>query len=181
MMGGELCINATLAFARHLGKAAGTLYTSGLRDTVHYFNEGSLSSISFGCKFELQENRILFDGIGYALYPKNAIYKIQKGAIAALAEEYHLPAFGGIIFDENRIIPHIYVKGSDSFVQESACGSGSLAYAIYSGHKEIVQPSGGKILVSIGQEQVTVSAEVEPMTRSNTTKQRNNSAGNNGS
>lgn len=148
MMGGELCLNATLAFASTLDKN-GTLTTSGLHKPIFYSNKNNLTTIQIHFRFKQDKNIILMDGIGFILYDTKEKSEIKKSELSDLSKKYNLPAFGGIIFNKNKIIPYVYVARIDSFVQETACGSGSVAYSIFSGVNGVVQPTGKRISIKM--------------------------------
>ena len=160
MMGNELCINGTLAFASNLNKK-GKLLTSGVKEPVKYFNRNRKTSIILPLSYKKEGNIILLEGIGFILLEKKQREEISKKDIIDLAEKYNLPAFGLIIYEKNKIFPYIYVKSTDSFVNETACGSGSIAFSIFSGFKNIIQPTGKLIEVNIKKDKVVVSAEVK--------------------
>ena len=155
MMGGELCINATLAFASTL-KNEGKLYTSGLNGLIEYKNKDNKTTIKFPLKYKKNKNIILFEGIGFIFVRKK---KITKRLLSIYCSRYKLPAFGAIIYKGNKIIPYIYVKRADSFVKETACGSGSIAYGIFIGERKIIQPTGKAIYVKLGK-LIEVSANI---------------------
>ena len=158
MMGGELCINATLAFASTLGKS-GELTTSGLKNPIPYSNLKNKTTIKIPVEYEKKDNIILLDGIGYILFDTKDRPIATKEELSDLCKKYHLPAFGGIIFEGNRITPYVFVESVDSFVKETACGSGSIAFSILSGCQNVIQPSGKTISVE-KKEFFEISAEV---------------------
>ena len=146
MMGGELCINATLAFASTLDKS-GKLTTSGLKNPIFYSNKNITTTIQIPFKFKKDNKIILLDGIGFILYDTKEKSELKKSELSDLSKKYNLPAFGGIIYNKNAIIPYVYVVGVNSFVKETACGSGSVAFSIFSGIEDVVQPT--KEIISI--------------------------------
>lgn len=158
MMGGELCLNATLAFASTL-KKSGKLATSGLKNPLPYSNNKT-TSIKIPLKSKQENNVVLLEGIGFILYSKKEKAKITKNELTKLCEKYKLPAFGGIIYDKNKILPYVYVAGVNSFVKETACGSGSVAFSIFSGKGKIVQPTGKTISIK-NNKLVEISALVK--------------------
>ncbi len=165
MMGGELCVNATLAFASMLEKD-GKLKTSGLKDSVPYSNKNGTTTIRIPISFKKYGNIILLDGIGFVLYSAKENSKIEKRKLSTFSKKYGLPAFRGIIYDGNRITPYVYVKEVDSFVKETACGSGSIAFSIFSGLGEIVQPTGEKLRIKNKRRFFELSAKVTDMDKS---------------
>jgi len=162
MMGGDLCINGTIAFASTLG-STGELSTSGLKNPIPYTNEGGTTSIRIPFSYKQEGNIVLLGGIGFILYATKERSEIAKSELVSLSERYSLPAFGGIIYEDNHIIPYVYVAGVDSFVAETACGSGSIAFCIFSGVTEVIQPTGKSISIKKG-EFFDISAIVTPMT-----------------
>jgi len=145
MMGNELSINGTLALASTLGKQ-GILYTSGFAGPVTYRNVNGKTCIKLSLSFKKEGNLALFEGIGYKCIKEEL--RFSKGQLAKLAKKYHLPAFGIVIYKNNKIKPIVYVKDTNSLVEETACGSGSIAINIITGIKKIKQPTGETILVS---------------------------------
>jgi len=160
MMGNELCINATIAYASTLN-LKGMLFTSGFNEEIKYKNDLELTSIEIPKQYKKEGNIVLFKGIGYIFFPVEIEDTITKDCLKELAIAYDLPAFGGIFYKINQIHPSIFVRNLDSFVKESACGSGSLAYAIFSQQSDIVQPSGGVIHISQLNQKFQISAKVE--------------------
>jgi len=154
MMGGELCINATLAFASTLNKK-GQLYASGINSPIDYINYANKTAINLPLKYKRAGNIILFEGIGFIITKK----KIGRKVLSKLCRKYGLPAFGVIDYNKNSIFPYVYVKKTSSFVKETACGSGSIAFSIFSGKRKIIQPTGKAIYVKLEKE-IKVSAQV---------------------
>ena len=160
MMGGELCINATLALASTLDKN-GKLATSGLKNPIPYSNKNGSTTIQIPFKFKQYKNVILLDGIGFILYDTKEKSEVKKSELSNLSKKYKLPAFGGIIYNnKNKIIPYVYVAGVNSFVKETACGSGSVAFSIFSGIKNVVQPTEKIISIRKKTEFFDISAKV---------------------
>lgn len=144
MMGKELSINATLAFAKKLGNK-GQLKTSGLSDEVGYYQEKGLTTIKVSLPYQTFPERlgtvVLFEGIGYLCSDKLLVP--QESLIRDLWSKYNqkfnTPAFGLAIYRGNALEPYVYVRETDSLVPESACGSGSIAVSIVTGKRGIVQ------------------------------------------
>ncbi len=144
MMGNELCINATLALVSQLGNR-GKLKTSGLDQEIKFKNINGVSYLEFPLPFNKKDNVILFPGIGFIC--SNTAVNLNKKKLSSLAKKFSLPAFGLILYQENKIKPYIYVKETDSLVEETACGSGSIACSIVTGYSKIIHPTGQSILV----------------------------------
>lgn len=159
MMGEELCINATLAFASTLEKT-GKLATSGLQSPVSYTNKKESTTILLPLQLEKHNNIILVDGIGFVLYDAKEKAEIKKSELSKLSKQYKLPAFGGIIYKQNKITPYVYVAAINSFTKETACGSGSIAFHIFSGVNAIVQPTEEIICVKKRANCFTITAKV---------------------
>ncbi|MEK7550344.1 MAG: hypothetical protein AAB535_00960 [Patescibacteria group bacterium] len=85
----------------------------------------------------------------------------NKRYLDKLATKYSVPASGIIFFNRNEIKPLVYVKDTDSLVWENACGSGSLAYFIFSGVKKIKQPSSKLIIMSKNKKYFTIKVGVK--------------------
>ena len=174
MMGGEFCINATLAFASTLGPE-GTLKVSGLDSPVDFANGVHSSRATIPLRWSMTENIVLLEGIGFILTPKpdgqapNSSTGSSPGSppdsppdnltgnptdhartkreLADLCTRFNLPAFGAIHFSGNAITPYVYVPAVNSFVPETACGSGSVAFSLFTGQDQVRQPSGRFITV----------------------------------
>ncbi len=166
MMGGELCINATIAAASLLHTGS-TIHTSGLDSLIHVVNQGSMTSISFALPYKRIENVIIFEGIGFICEDnvQNSSIKETREILKTYCDKYSIEAFGMIEYQANTIKPYVYVKNVDSLVAETACGSGSIAASIVTGYKDIIQPTGKIIHVERHSDsnQVTVSAQVQPI------------------
>lgn len=158
MMGNELCINASLAFASTFGKK-GFVNISPLKSPIKYINISQYSSVKLPLEYKKIENIVLLNGIGFKF--ESPKYLVKKSELKNLANKYNLPAFGIILFEANRIIPFVYVVRTDSLKQESACGSGSIAASIFTGFKNIIQPTGKVIRVTTEKDFITVTSEVK--------------------
>lgn len=139
-MGNELCINGSLAGAFLLDNSI--LEISGLDKPIKFTKNNRFISAIFPSNLVVskKDNLILLQGIVYLI--TNDETKISKLFLKKLAKEYKVPASGIIKLKSNKITPIVYVNDTDSLVWENACGSGSLAYSIYSGLTQIIQPSG---------------------------------------
>lgn len=165
MMGNELCVNATLAFAKKIGDRRGIIKTSGVDSAVIFSNMGEMTSATFALKPKVIRDRsiVLFDGIGYVC-SDNPVVPTQS-YLADLAEEFKLPAFGIARFQGDSLQPYVYVKQTDSVIPETACGSGSIALSLITGSRNITQPTGQRINVMRNGNQFTVTAKVVKMKR----------------
>lgn len=70
----------------------------------------------------INEDVMKFDETKYLEYVKYFIKKLKLG---------NLPAVGIIWYNQFKIKPVVWVKGTDTYYYENACGSGSLALGLY--------------------------------------------------
>jgi len=157
MMGNELCINSILSLASQLSNS-GFLRASGTTKPIRYKNEDKNTYIELNLPFRKVANIVLLPGIGFIC--TNSKPRISKSYLSKLAGKYNLPAFGVIYYKENKMIPYVYVKETDSLFEETACGSGSIACALVTGFKNIIQPTGETISVEVNETKFTVGAKV---------------------
>lgn len=157
MMGNELCINATLSLASQLGYR-GSLIASGVTKPIKYENKNGNTYIRLKLPFKKIKNIILLPGIGFLCTKTKP--KVSKRYLLQLATKYNSPAFGIIFYKENKITPYVYVKGTNSLFEETACGSGSIACSLVTGLEEIIQPTGDRIYVKTYRNKFTVGAKV---------------------
>lgn len=157
MMGNELCINSTLSLASQLSNY-GSLITNGITKPIKYENKNRNTYIELDLSFKKTKNIVLLPGIGF-LCTKNKP-KTSKNYLSKLAEKYDLPAFGIVFYRKNKIIPYVYVKGTNSLFEETACGSGSIACSLVTGLEKIIQPTGETISVKTYGNKFTVGAKV---------------------
>ncbi len=132
MMGGELSVNGLLA--------AEFLKTGSTRIQIPRSIVRSIAN-----------NQVTFNSMTYLLLPNppitTAVSREQKDMLRTLTSNN--PASGIIYYQKSSIKPLIYVRGTNSYVWEQSCGSGSIAYALYSGRRRIVQPSGKMVSIKI--------------------------------
>ncbi|HYK08789.1 MAG TPA: hypothetical protein VEW42_04805 [Candidatus Eisenbacteria bacterium] len=156
MMGNELCINAMLALTFELGNT-GSFYASGLRKKVFY-EKTEKANIQLKLLYTLKNNFVLLPGIGYMLGKNKK--STSKQFLLKLCIKYRKAAFGVLFFKNDSMYPYVYVRKTDSFVSETACGSGSIAANILLGLEDIKQTTGKIINVKRKNNDFTVSAEV---------------------
>ncbi|OGM32304.1 hypothetical protein A2803_04060 [Candidatus Woesebacteria bacterium RIFCSPHIGHO2_01_FULL_44_21] len=159
MMGNELCVNGTIAFVRSLKNKSGFLYTSGVERPVEYVNINGDTSIKLSLPFYIKDRCVIFKGIGYLFADRDSLDSSET--LAKMAEEYNLPAFGIVDYNSGRLRPIVYVKATNTIVEETSCGSGSIAMSIISRMKDIVQPTGEIISVEKNNNVFTITAKVE--------------------
>ncbi|MBL7158877.1 hypothetical protein ISS85_00155 [Candidatus Microgenomates bacterium] len=156
MMGGELSINATLAFgyylAQKLKRNSLKLKTSGLSDSVKFQKtKNNASSILLSIP-GIKKSRVNgFDfvdlkGIAYFVIKKSFAKKDYLSAFKTIKKRFgqtiKQKAWGVIFYNKNSICPIVYVKDTNTIVEENACGSGSLAFYLIKGKEKITQSSG---------------------------------------
>jgi D-alanyl-D-alanine dipeptidase len=62
--------------------------------------------------------------------------------------------------DTVKIKPVVWVKEIDTFFRETSCGSGSIAAALAIGARNITQPTGQNIAVTISSDKITLASEM---------------------
>jgi hypothetical protein len=159
MMGGELSINGTLAAAYLIKNTTvinGYPFIKNKNNITVIFPITLIRSVS--------NNIVKLDGISYYLInklpSKKTITRAQIKILSELTKES--PASGIIYYKDGCIVPLIYVKCTNTYVWERACGSGSLAYAIISGESKVIQPSGEILIININQN-ISVTANVKEL------------------
>lgn len=160
MMGSELCINATIAFASTLSRK-GYLKTSGVEDKIFYENRNNQTFLQIKLPYRKIKNCVLFNGIGYIC--KNELVDPSKNELLSYVKKYNLPAFGELQYIQDKIRPFVYVSETDSLIPDSACGSGSLALNVYKNVEKVIQPTGQIIFVRRKKDTFWISAFVEKL------------------
>ncbi len=159
MMGEELCINATLALASMQSNAEGEITASGVESNVQYKNSEGATQIHLALPFRSDGEVVLFNGIGFLCTCDEKQY--TKKQYAEFATTYGVPAFGIVFYTSDAYVtPIVYVVQTDSLVEETSCGSGSIAVHIITGLTDIVQPTGEVIQVTQEDGMFCVQARV---------------------
>ncbi len=155
MMGGELCINALLAYARLL-KSSGQeilIHDSSCVAAASQLHSEIRLALPFDAAKKGDDLYVLFDALGYCVSQDPLASKGKRRLLEAAAEEYQRPAFGYVHIGAWGIRPTVYVREVDSLVDETACGSGSVAAYLYAFGtntgvvSNIYQPSGQPITI----------------------------------
>lgn len=153
MMGGELCVNATLAYARSKAVANGNIQILD-GQKVWFENDSEQTRIEINLPYTQRYANyndcdvILFESIGYEIGMTVSEAKRRKDQLSKNCIKFNLPAFGFIAKDRDRIRPLVYVAATRSMVWETSCGSGTIAYCIAKGaKKDVKQPTGESISV----------------------------------
>lgn len=148
MMGGELSINGTLAAAYFISQkyniSSFELKTSGLNEPVRVDTVENEVYALFPKSIVISSTnkKVIFDGMSYIMKNENqTMSETSRWETILKKETVSNPASGVIFYNENKISPLIYVKATNTLVWENACGSGSLAFYLLSGVKNIIQPS----------------------------------------
>lgn len=167
MMGGEFCANAARSLAYYIAQKQGLnkvhLEVSGFPEELEIKIDKECAEISFPGNFFVRRKPVeegdLIDlmGIRHIVIDHGVHYDAQS-----LIEKYQedLPAIGIIRTSQHefgmRIDPLIWVRNTNSFISETACGSGTVAAAISAYYRnpsqytfKIVQPSQEKYEVTV--------------------------------
>lgn len=142
-MGNELCINGSLAGAYLMD--SDVIEISGLNEPVKFNKQKKFISGRFPLSILQSKTKNIIQLAGIIYIISNNKKLANKAYLEKLADKYNAPASGIIIYNQNKIIPIIYVRETNSLVWENACGSGSLAYSLFSKYSIIKQPSGSNI------------------------------------
>lgn len=186
MAGGEFCVNATrCAVWEYLKGIPGKIEieVSGYKNKILgeikkdkqvYINMPIKNKITNIIEIKEKFNLIKLDGILIIIldeeYSKEYIGKLKRDEEKTKLELKEImkkidtqeKAVGIILLEEQKekikINPIIWVKTIDTLYYETACGSGSLATAIYKNYTdnmqnlEVIQPSGYSIKIEINKE-----------------------------
>jgi diaminopimelate epimerase len=173
MMGNELSINGSLAGAYLLTKIKSTkkvnFTISGLNRQVTSTIKDDSVSIDFPASIvkNVKGNVVYLKGITYQIqrgFPKTSLTTPkQKSLLSKLATTS--PAAGIIFCQKTQIKPLVYVKATNSFVWENACGSGSLAYYLITGQNKVKQSSKTVITINKNRDKLAISAPVKEITK----------------
>jgi len=157
MMGEELSVNGLVAGAGLLMKrqkqTSIMLRSSIMNNLITATLNNDFVNLQFPRSIVRSEinNTITFKGLTFLLLPSlpstSIVSLTQKQLLRKLAADN--PASGLIYYQGSRIAPLLYVRATNSYVWEQSCGSGSIAYALYSGRKRIKQPSGEHVSTAI--------------------------------
>ena len=142
MMGGELSVNGLLA--------------------AEFLKTGSTRiQISRSIVQSIVNNQVTFNGMTYILLPNppstTTLSREQKNMLKTLTSNN--PASGIIYYLKSSIKPLVYVRATNSYVWEQSCGSGSIAYAMYSGRGRIIQPSGKTVFIKVTDTSISYQAQ----------------------
>ena len=169
MMGNELSINGSLAaaylVAKSLKKTQVNIELSGLDATVTATTDKQTIFITFPSALvkRINQNIVLLNGITYQVvsgFPTTYLTTLNlKQNLQKLAK--NVPAAGIIFYEGNTIRPLVYVKATNSYVWENACGSGSLAFFLVTGTDLVTQPSCEVITIAKNSDTLTISSPVK--------------------
>ena len=170
MAGGELCINASRCAIYYLNSLDKKLELNILNKKIVGDVSNNYVSIKYIVDEKLNDllsddNTICFDGISLVflnkeennkllrkIYDKN-INDIMKEKIKK--KNIDDKAIGVVLTDEKRIYPFIWVRDIDTLYFETACGSASIAYALFDFKKTgktnytVIQPSNYEFEIEI--------------------------------
>lgn len=158
MMGGELSINGLIAGAYVVNK-------SGDINNFSFIKSGNVVSLELPISIIISSNNneIALEGIKYLLISGLPNTRVLSSSIKEKLIDIskNSPASGIIYYDKGKIVPLVYVQGTGTYIWENACGSGSLAYSLFSGEKVVIQPSGESIQFNISKNIITVTETVK--------------------
>lgn len=173
MAGGEFCGNAIRALGmlicRETGKTNLKIESSGTKEIIEIFIKGDTSSIKLSLNnFRASENVCSLQGIKYVFLSrsveKEEAYEILKRKFS----KYSASCVISYKKEKNLYVikPIIWVRDINSLIEETACGSGTLAlaYLIYLKRKlkifKIKQPSGTIFSVIIRDKKAYLSGPI---------------------
>ncbi|MBQ0004531.1 MAG: hypothetical protein KBS68_01560 [Clostridiales bacterium] len=110
---------------------------------------------------------VRMEGIDHMIIHSEADEMLAAAAIEAMLEQLGQDACGVMFLSDNKLVPVVHVRETNSTIWESSCGSGSVATAWYlasgsTGEFELVQP-GGTIKVIIDDGQIMMGGKVSIM------------------
>ncbi|MDR1781485.1 MAG: hypothetical protein LBR40_00570 [Bacilli bacterium] len=153
MMGLEFCGNATRCFgylayrANKLNKDDINVNVSGAKKilTVHVDNNPPRSTVEIDKPEKIIEIEykkkihplVVMEGISHLIIEDEEVNTLKISELLdILDEKYPNDAYGILYYHDNRIDPHVYVKATNSLVNESSCGSGAIAVGYYLHHND---------------------------------------------
>ncbi len=187
MAGGEFCANAARAAIWQL--LAGKSWTTIL--SVSWYDGSVYGSVLDGGKVRLELKKdfcrslrindsllgiVHLQWISHLIVPMREELTIEtlKDAAKWYLEKFWLLSYdaAGVMFISvvNNIIslyPVVWVRDMQTFIFESACGSGTIAYALYAyqltkaTHASVLQPSGSILEVEISDDLIHLIGEVD--------------------
>ena len=169
MMGSELSINGSIAAGFVLSKKLNlkkvTFKTSGLGQPFAVKFNCSTTSIYLPKTIikSINDNLVSLSGIKYLVEPKMpkklTLTKKQKKVLRKLTQ--NCPAAGIVFYQQNKIKLLVYVKSTNTFIWETACGSGSLAYYLTAKEPNIIQPSGKTINIEENNDKLIITMPIK--------------------
>lgn len=169
MMGNELSINGSIA--------AGFVLSKNLNQKLVKFKTSGLikpATVRFNCLTtsimlpksiikSVSNNLVTLQGIKYlvklGLPKKLTTSKKQKKLLRKLTQ--NCPAGGIVYYQNNQIKLLVYVKSTNTFIWETACGSGSLAYYLVTKQTNIIQPSGKTINIEDFNDKLIITMPIK--------------------
>lgn len=156
MMGDELSINGLISGAFLLNQA-------GQINGLDFIVTPSTITLSFPKSviksIDSANNIVKLQGITYQIksgFPFRKIISTKARFMLQKLATYS-PASGIIYYKDKRIKPLVFVKATNSYVWENACGSGSLATALITKQPTITQPSGQQICFQFTGKNIVVT------------------------
>lgn len=166
MMGGEFCVGASLAAAFLLGEENRQLSfeVSGFEEVVMAKrSHGSVELLVPGSIVSMTEKcggGVRVDLIGIRFVVLSGPCSAREARMLIRQHKGTFPAVGAIQTSSTRagltIVPHVWVRDTDTYIEETACGSGSIAAVLACAGSEgevcVLQPSGTMYKIAITRE-----------------------------
>ncbi len=171
MMGGELSINGSLAcsyvISKIINKSRFRVNIASINSLVEVNIQNNYAEIAIPRYIaKVSRNQVDLEGISYCFInniPNSNI--IDRRLTTTLNKLISKSPAGGIVFyDDNKIVPVIKVKATNTIIWETACGSASLAYFLLTGKQVMVQPSGKDINVRNNRDKLIMGTGIREIT-----------------
>ena len=149
MAGGEFCGNACRAVAEFMRRRYGFTQSTIIinKIIIKATSDGETSQIVIPKKDLVKEIKpvqcVIMNGITHIIIPDDVG-----------------DAMGIMFMKENKINPFVIVPKANTFFNETACLSGSIAAAMVSGDNKIIQPTGQPYSIKIDESEITASGKV---------------------
>ncbi|MCL2569977.1 MAG: hypothetical protein FWE16_02095 [Firmicutes bacterium] len=173
MAGEEFCGNAIRAVAyfmrKNYGKPCCTIITCGIKINATKC-DGKTSEIVLQKSTLLRGTRIvngltyiIMNGITHVVIPGKGNESLAK-QVKKIASKFGLvgSAFGVMFLDGDKLNPFVWVETAQTFFNETACLSGSIAVAIYikKDKAEIIQPTNQPYTITFDGDNIYAKGKV---------------------
>ncbi|MCL2228329.1 MAG: hypothetical protein FWC00_00705 [Firmicutes bacterium] len=180
MTGGEFCGNAVRAVAefmrRNFGFSKSKIIINGIE--IEGESNGRTSTITLPKKSLLREVKtlggrtyVVMNGITHVVVDGRGDEVLaRKIKDDATARGITNDAFGVMFLDGNKINPFVWVEKAQTFFNETACLSGSIAVSIFLNQTKIIQPTNETYTIEITDTKITAGGKVAFIDKETTTK-----------